>query len=456
MGFPAVVGRVLLSEGRYQGIGARVRGRVLNRRLRGEVGWVIGHKLGEFAVSFVSLKICTTLMGQAAFGEYSLVLSAAPLLIGVILMPIQQAYLRYHHRAKEVGRAAAAARTVVCWFTIVTAAVALASGVISMPLAARLRLERWSILAGGLIFAFNAWRGFGIELLDLERDRRGNALQNLGFLATQTVLAAVVLSLWPRSATAGLTSYAVAAAIFGAIGIVPFMGMAFEGGGGDADELRGLLRTFGVPYGALLACQWVQQFAERYVLGLTLDLDAVGVYVAAFQVCGIPCMLLLAIVRGLVIPIAYGRARNVGDAAQLWAADRVLLSGIALYVTAGALAVFAYAAIGPSLLRAVTSAQFALPATTLVVLALARYLQCLGILAGAFFAVHQSMGASVWFRASGALISLPVSWLAVKWYGLPGAAAGSLLGAAIYLGLMCFGPGGCLTLVAAARREGSA
>jgi len=423
-----------------------------NRRVRREAAWVIFHKLAEFVIVFIALKLFTNLMGKEVYGEFSLALTAAALLGNVVIMPMQQAYLRYRQTAVSEGVARSARLSLLCWFTVATLAVAVLTAVFTKTAGRWLGLEALTVAGAGLVFAGNRWRVLGIELLDLLRRRRDCALQNLGFLATQAVLVAGTMYLGGASAANALLAYALAAAAFGAITVISMIRDVASQPAGLQSEIMRMTLIFGAPFGALLVCQWVQNFAERFILGYHLDFESVGLYVAAYQVCGIPYMLLHAVLRALVLPVAYQRAVNIADARQLWSADKMLLAATGIYATLGALALLVYLAAGPQLLQLLTSTKFALPTGTLLCIALARYMQCLGLLLQTFFAVHQKMGASLWFRAIAGLLVLPICWFGVKWYAISGAVGGVLITSIIYTAIVCGGPSGIIVLVRDARR----
>ena len=431
------------------GMGAALR----SPRMRSEAGWVVFHKLVEFALVFVGLKLYTNLMTREAFGEFNLALVAAGLLGDMTIMPMAHTYYRSLARADTEGTARSAGIALLRWYCLVTGGVAVAAAMFTIPLSGWLDIGRWTVLAVGLLFLTNRWRALGVEVLDMRRRRRECAVQNLGFLAANIAFTAIILSIWEGSPASALAAYALAGGLFAWTGTGPVVRDILARPAGQEGDMMHRVVTFGVPYGALLVCQWVQNFAERYIVGIQLDLDAVGGYVAAYQVCGIPYMLLSAIVNGLGVPIAYERARVVSDPKQVWAANEVLLVGIGAYLVLGAAAVPVYAFWGDSLMRLLTSEKFVLSGSVIVCLALARYIQCLGQLLQSFFAVHQRMGASLGFRALGGLLVIPVCWLAVKWYGVTGAACGVQVSGAIYTLLVCLCPGGCLDLLRGVRRD---
>lgn len=408
---------------------------------------LITRVIGLVAV-FAGLKILTNVIGKAQYAEFNLAMTAVVLAYSVLLAPMERAYLRVFHSAEEKGAGRSATRTTLRWFLIVTIGMTAAAAALTLPASSWFGIAAGTTLAGGLIFFADRWRFLGIEVLNIRRDRRAFALHTIGFQVTQVTTVSVVVWLVSPTAVAGLFAYAGVAVIFAVLGVMPLLRQAREPGDAAHQPMRSMVATFGVPYGALLLFQWVQSFADRYILAWQLDLAAAGVYVAAYQVCGVPYVFLANILDALLRPIAYQRARDVSDPRQLWAADKALLLGVLLYVVVGGVMLFAYGLFGPRLIVLLTSGGFELPAATVLLLALGRYVQCVTFIIQMFFEVHQAMTSSLSFRLVGALMTVPVVWLAVHFYqSLLGAAVGVFVAVTIYVALLTLGPGGALWLV---------
>ena len=108
---------------------------------------------------------------------------------------------------------------------------------------------------------------------------------------------------------------------------------------------------------------------------------------------------------------------------------------------------------GERVLRLCTTAEFAVPWAVLMALATGRFLQGLSLLLQNFFAVHKLMTTSLGFRTVGAVLTLPICWVAIRGNGMYGAAVGSAVSVALYGMIVSFGPGGCFWLVRDARRR---
>jgi O-antigen/teichoic acid export membrane protein len=424
-----------------------------NPRMRGEARWVIGHKLIEFVLVFVGLKLYTNLMTREAFGEFNLALAAVGLLGDALVSPVTHAYYRYLPQAEAQGAARSASVSFLRLYAAVTIGLALIVGALTEPLSRWLGIGLLTALGTGLMLLTNRWRALGVEISEMRRERRAAMTQNLGFVLAQTGLVGLALWWWQGTVFAALAAYSTAAAVFAIGGTLPIMRQMLARPSAIVEHRLGqMVVGFGIPYGLLLVCQWVQTFAERYILGVRMDFDSVGAYVAAYQVCGVPFMLFSSILNWLGVPIAYERARDVDDPRQLWSADKVLLACVGVYLTLGLAMLPLYAMFGGRITELLTSSEYVLPGGIILALAGARFIQCLGVLLQAFFAVHQRMGKSLLFRFLGGLLVVPISWFAVGWYGLEGAAVGVLISGVIYTILVCASPGGCLHLVRGAHR----
>jgi O-antigen/teichoic acid export membrane protein len=361
---------------------------------------------------------------------------------------MERAYLRYYHTAEQCGEGCSTRRAVLRWFLIASLIVVSLSAVLSLPFSRWFGLCAWTTLAGGIVFLGDRWRFLGIEVLNIQRKRRAFAIHIIGFRLTQVTVVALVVYFVSPMAVAALLALGTVALLFAVFGVAPLVRGAFSGADSAPSSIRSMLIGFGMPFGALLAFQWIQNFADRYILAWQLDMAKAGVYVATFQVCGVPYMFLANLLDAFIRPIAYQRGADVRDPRQLWSADKVLIAAIALYVVVGGALLLAYGLFGPTLIVLLTSEAYRLPVGTVIVLALGRYVQCVTLNLQMFFEVHQTMTASLTFRLAGALFTVPAVWLAVHiWHSLLGAALGVLVAVFAYACLLSLGPNGVVWLV---------
>jgi O-antigen/teichoic acid export membrane protein len=425
-------------------------------RLRSELGWVIAHRSLEFVFLFALLKLLTSGLGKEGYGEYNLTEAALMFVASLLLTPVYEAYMRDYHGAAERGERRASGVLLIRWYAIGTLGTAAVLALLSERCAGWFGIGKWTALAAGLVFLGDRWRTLGYEWLNIERQRREGTLWNLAYLATQIGLIALAVTLGPATPTAALLAYACAALLFAALSTGPMVRKLLRLPPGGRSRVRLLILGFGVPFAALQLLQWMQGFSDRYLVRGLLDPASVGLYVAAYQVSGVPFVLGQRILYELITPIAYQRSRHTQDPAQLWSADRMILAGLAGLTALGVGMLSLYALFGTRLLVLLTSEDYQLPGTTIALLAAARLAQALAMSLQSFFAVHHQMGRLIWFRSVGAILTPAVCWIAIPAWGIQGAAAGTLLSFVVYLLVVVLGPGGCLWLVGDARRRARA
>ncbi len=421
-------------------------------RMRGEVGWVVATKLSEFAILFVLLKILTNVLGKSGYGEYNLAETAMILFTQIFLVPIRESYLRDYHGAVERGERRAAGMILIRWYAVTTIVIALVAAGLSAWVSEQFDFGRWTALAWGVLFVFDRWRFLALEVLNMRRERRAWALRSIGFQATLVVCVAAALWVGPPTAATALFGYAFASFVFAVIIAGPMVREIVTLPASQPSHLLSMAVTFGIPFSALLVAQWVQGFADRYLLKALLDAETVGLYVAAYQVAGIPYALMLRIGHNLLLPIAYQRGSDLNDAARLWAADKILLAGLGVQMAIGGCMLLFYLFFGQRLVVLLTNESFVVPTTTIVALAAGRYMQALAQATQPIFAVHHRMGGMLWVRLIGAAATLAICIPMIRSHGAFGAAAGSLMALSLYVTLLWFGPWGCWWMIREVRR----
>lgn len=422
-------------------------------RLRSELGWVLGNRSAEFVLQFVLLKILTNALGRDGYGEYNLAEVGLVLIASFALTPIHDAYMRDFHGARSRDEARASAMFLWWWYAAVTLGTVVCAAVLTRNVGGWLGLSPWTALAAGAVFLFDRWRFLSQEVYNIRRERRAWALRNLGFWVLQVAAVSAAMMFLPRTATNALLAFAAASAVFGLPGMLLLWKEARRLPPGSPTRLPGLVISFGIPAAVLLVFQWVQGFSDRYLMNAMLDIATVGQYVACYQVCGIPYQFLLRLFHSLLTPVAYQRASNLDDPRQLWAADRVLLAGIAAQVAIGGGMLLLYAAFGSELIALLTSEAFVFPTSIVVLLAAGRFVQAFGQSLQPIFAVHHRLQRMIWFRGAGAVLTVVICWWAIERYGVIGAAAGTLVAQALYAVALILGPGGCAWMVNGVRKR---
>jgi len=429
-----------------------------NPRARSEIAWVISSRVTEYLLQFLLLKILATRLGRAGYGELNLAETAIFLVTHIALAPARESYVRDYHRAVTRGCTRDARLFLLRWYAAGTISVLTLSLLMAESLSETFQMERDTIVAAALVFFFDRWRLLAIDIANIERRRRAWAIWNISFTAALVVCIGVAIHAAPATAATALFAYAGVAAVFAFAMMIPWLRHASQKDSSSRgrSDIRALTKRFGIPFAFLLTFQWVQSFADRYLLKALLDPETVGLYVAAFRVCGVPFMLMLSIGNTLLTPIAYQRTGSESTSGQLWSADRVVLAGVGIHMGIGVLIVAAYALIGPKLVVLLTSDEFVVSTATIVALVLGRLLQTGSQALQPIFAIHERMGTLLWLRLFGAVATIAICWPMIRAYGAFGAATGTLLAFTLYSAAIVFGPSGCFWLARSARLKSAA
>lgn len=438
---------------------SRLRGRAArlgsSSRVRGEVAWVVSSRVSEYLIQFALLKILATRLGRDGYGEMNLAETAIVLATHVVLAPARESFLRDYHRAKERRSEKSARQFLLRWYACGTIGVLILSVVTSDLVSRTFGLSRWTVIAAGLVFFFDRWRMLAADIRNIDRSRKSWAIWNISF--SLSLVGCITIGTWaaPATAATALFAYAAASAVFSLSMMLPWIRDTRTLEAGPSTDLIGQTRRFGLPFAALLVFQWIQGFTDRYLIQAQLDVETVGLYVAAFRVCGVPFMLILAISHSLLTPIAYQRSSPSSGPGRLWAADQVVLAGIGFHLVSGLLLIGIYAVSGPDLVVLLTTDDFQVSRRTVVALAAARLIQTISQALQPIFAVHERMDRLLWLRMIGAAATVAICWPMIARYGAFGAALGTLMAFSLYLLGLTFGPSGCFWLVRAARAEAS-
>jgi O-antigen/teichoic acid export membrane protein len=422
-------------------------------RIRNEILVVVAHRVVEFGVIFVSLKLLTNLLGKAEFGEYTLLVTTVALMNNVFIMPMNQAYLRYYHQAYAIGAVKQTGLQMGRWYLWATLGPAALAALLTFPASRWFEIGVWSAAALGASHVAERWRNLSLEICDLRRERLRGALYSMGYQCLSIAVLVTVIQLGAKTAAAALFATALLACAVAVPGLWPEWSRVRLAVDTGTSELPRLVRTFGVPAAILLVFQWVQSFVDRYLLAGYVSKEAAATYLAAAQVFGAPFLLMINVMSWLAVPVAFRRAPDASDPARLWSADTVVLAGVLLFLCVGVLTLpFCYW-LGPWLLVKFTNPEYRLSGGVITAIAATRFVQNLALLLQVIFSVHQQMGASMILRVLGALVTVPLCWWGVVTWDTPGAAYGALAGSIFFVLLQLFGPTGAFWLMQSARRN---
>lgn len=423
-----------------------------NKSIREELAWVAVAKMGDFLLLFALLKVLTTSLGKSGYGEYNLAETSLVLLAAALLAPVSESFIRELHHARSRGEGRHAGTFLLRWYVSVTLGIAACTTLFSAQLGAAFDVRPSTVAAGGVAFVADRWRILGLEVWSMRRQRRRWALQSVAYSGVLLGAMAAAMSLGDPTPGLALAVYASVAALFAIVGTAPVVREILTLPHGPKSSLAGLVVGFGIPFGLLLLLQWVQGFADRFLIKALLDdAAAVGLYAAAFQACGAPFTLLYQITHNLLRPIAYQQA-DATRPESLWAADRLLLLGIASQVATGIAATAFLIWLGPRLIVLLTDSSFQVSRATVAALTIGRLAQMTCASIQPMFAVHHAMNRLLNFRFGGAVLTLLLCFPLTKLYGIFGTALGTSIALTGYFVALSFMPGGAASLLMSARR----
>lgn len=431
-------------------ITASLRRYAAQAHLRAEVAWVVGTKAAEFLIVFALLKLLTRGLGPAGYGEYNLAEALLVLLYSLFLAPMHESFNRDYQGARVRGDLRSGMGMLLRWYVVATGAVLALAALASPAVGRLLDLGPTTLLAAGLVFVCDRWRFLGTDYRNQRRNRRSWGVHLLGFYATQLAAIGAVLA-WAPSPAHALFAYAAAGAVWALLGMPGVLRDRAALPRGPRSTILSLVGSYGVPLAALQLFQWGMGFADRYLLNAFLDTRTVGLYVAAYQVAGIPYSLLLRVCHEFVMPVAYQRAGDGSDPAKLWAADRAILATVALQAVVGLAMLALYAWQGTRLVVLLTTDEFTHSTVMVVTLAAGRYVQALSFAFQPIFFLHHRTASLLFFRILGSLLLVVACAYGILRYQALGAALGTLASGVVYLAWLVFGRGGAYWLARASR-----
>lgn len=402
-----------------------------------EMFWVVMGQAGAFFASLVTLKILTSALPPAVYGQFNLILIGTILPSWLLLSPLTQALLRYYSPQKEIGALGALLQTTILvhgCMTLIASAVASVLVIYVVP--APFGLDRTSTFLAIGIFFVEAWISLALCVANAARRRGVVAVANtaapwmrLVFMALGIHFFDVTLSvvlLGYLAGTVGATLYPLA--------LVFREWRAEERRDFNSDLLRQML-AYGLPFGAWSVFAWGQQYADRYVVEFRLGSESAGAYIATLQVASLPFTLLGGLLTQFLTPIIYQRAGGASDPKRLALARSVLLRIMAAFSLFG-LVMAALLGIGGSwLMQQMTHEAYAVASEVVFVMfSLGALFSALGQqLTLIVLAQYRSRAVLITKLVPG-IAGTAIVWMLTAAFGLPGAAGGFMLTMLLFLG----------------------
>ena len=333
-------------------------------RALGEGAWVAAGQLATAIAALASIKVMTELLPPSEFGRLTLLMGIGALALGLSAGPRLQAVIRFYSEYARLDQVALLRRvsrklvggSVCVWVVAIAAAWAFGAPTLG---------GTW--FTGALIAAIlivDSVRLFELVLLNAARRPRTAALIYAADAWSRPLLAAIAVLAFGPNATAALVGYVTGSAlvVFAMFLTTKLEGAAphtpptpVNGSAKTATELAAAIRRYALPLAPLALFGWINGVGDRYVIGGMIDLDAAGLYAAAYGLASRPFLMLSSIIEMTLRPQLHD-AVATADAAAINAAKRPLL--VATMVGA-AIGVIAFAGLSDLAAKLVLGAGYA-------------------------------------------------------------------------------------------------
>jgi O-antigen/teichoic acid export membrane protein len=293
--------------------------------LRREVLWVGCGQLLAAAGALVGVRLLTSVLAPATYGEVALGMTLATLTQQVVLFPLSGAFLRFFSPAQEAGELAAylkAARSLVAQATVLVALIGalLAFGLWYWGQA------RWLPLLF-LAFCFALFSGYGAALEGIQNAARQRLVvawhQSLGQWLRFALALALVL-LFGAASSMVMLGYVLASVLIliSQFSLLRWKILAARTspvavGPAEITNWRRQMRRYSWPFATWGLFTWGAVASERWALQLFAQTSDVGLYTALYQVAYYPVILLAGAMSQLVSPVLFGMAGDATDPARL-------------------------------------------------------------------------------------------------------------------------------------------
>jgi O-antigen/teichoic acid export membrane protein len=355
--------------------------------LRSEIIWVLVGQALVLSGGFIGIKVLTSILGPARFGQLALGLTIAGFLHMFVYGPIEQVVLRFVSVCNE-------RKELTPFFSLIRGTHQ-SVGIMLLVLIALISVmtgafvgREWACVVGvssllGIVSGVNATFS---SIQSALRQRKVVALHQGADVWLRVVLAICALYFFSNTAFIALLGF-----LCGTILIVVsqqcfvmrhgLIKAAWSGAKPDkaqCESLRQELFRYGKPFLLFGLFGIVTSYADRWIiLGFSGE-AAVGGYAAIYQIANAPIAVFAGATNQLMVPVIFERAGSVQTIAQASSSSRLLYQTCLLY-GAGMFMITGIAyLLGEQIVTFVTTAEFATYHSLLWVLTLSLALSSIG------------------------------------------------------------------------------
>lgn len=400
-------------------------------RIVREGAWVGLGQAGAALAGLVGIRLLTSFVPPAVYGEVVLLLGIAALGTNLFCGPFQQALLRYYPQAREAAQVGALRR--LAGRILAAAALLLAALLLTVGAA---RSATASFAAVAALVAVDTWRTFESGLLNGERRQRDYMVRT-GLDAWARWLGAAGLA-W----LAGATALHVLGGMLLGSGVANLLlsrrtvrGEPVDGvGQAWAASWRAPFLRYALPLVPLAALNWVLSMGDRYVLAAWWDTATAGVYVAAYGLASQPFIALNAVIHSTLRPVLYDAVAR-GDAVKERRTLRVWVGGVAACMGLGWIAL---ALLARPICAVLLGARYQGAASLVPIIGAAYALQAVQQTFEIMLYAHGGTGRLTALQAVAAAVSLVLYVVFIPEGGAEGAALATLCTFVLTAGIAFF------------------
>jgi O-antigen/teichoic acid export membrane protein len=282
------------------------------KKLLGDGVWVFSGQVGVGVVTLAGVRLLTEFVPPKVYGNVALVTGIAVLFNGFLCAPFLQAAYRFYSEAVCTGNISVLRRTIYgLLMKSVTALVVtiLLGGIIYCSLKDAPYIV---VLVLASLLVVEIYRQLELSLLGAARRQRAVAIWQTSEALCRPAFAILVVVLIGATSQSVLLGYlAATGGILLCVHLLPFKleGTGNSNATGKVDEhMKKEIRRYALPLMPLALVAWVSSLSDRYIIGIILGSEQVGIYSAAYGLihksvlmgCGIITLTLLPVYNNAV------------------------------------------------------------------------------------------------------------------------------------------------------------
>jgi O-antigen/teichoic acid export membrane protein len=313
----------------------RMQSSPLKRQLLGEGAWVVFGQAVSAAAMFIGTRMLTEFVAPSVFGAVSLLVGVVTFGTATFCVPQLHAASRFYPELAPKGQVLALRRTIghsLRWTTGLLVVLVLIGGAVVAAFSA---VSYWAfVLLAGLLVS-EVFRTLETNILSAARRQREYAIWTATENCFRPFLAVIFVWLLGAKPQSILLGYLLAT-----LGILALYHIRFERRDSTDELCRPIDRSklsiqvwqYALPLMPLALVSWITSLGDRYLIGGTLGLEAVGLYAAAYGLTSrllstFPGAFLLLTLRPIYFQAASENNRELErKALRIWFAALVTLS----------------------------------------------------------------------------------------------------------------------------------